>query len=90
MTLTIDTAAKALTLAEAAALLPGRPHIETVRRWCLKGLAGGVRLEYFRSGGKLFTTRPAIEAFLAAQNGYDPAEPRRQRDAADALSSMGV
>jgi hypothetical protein len=46
-------------------------HATTVTRWCLRGvrLAGGarIRLEHFRCGGKLLTTKAAIVRFLAAQ-----------------------
>jgi hypothetical protein len=55
-----------LSLLEAAPLF-GRPHQNTLRRWANKGV-NGVRLETFRLGGKLLTTREACERFVAAQN----------------------
>lgn len=65
MSITVD--ADLLTLAEAAALLPGqngkRPSISTLWRWCRHGL-NGVRLEYVRCGRKMLTSRQALCRFF--------------------------
>lgn len=59
-----------LTLAEAAASCPTKPHIASVWRWCRKGIktsgGGRVRLEHVRIGGRIYTTGPAMERFFAA------------------------
>ncbi len=56
-----------LSLAEAAALIPGNPAPSTVARWAIHGVRG-VRLESFVVGGKRRTSREAIDRFLAALN----------------------
>jgi hypothetical protein len=56
-----------ITLAEAARLLPGRPHSSTLARWALRGVKG-VRLETVKVGGRRFTSREAIERFIEAGN----------------------
>ena len=59
-----------VTLAQAAARCPTRPHIASVWRWCRKGVksaAGGyVRLEHVRIGGRIYTSSEALERFFAA------------------------
>lgn len=61
-----------VSLAEAARGLPPidgvpvRPH--TVWRWCKTGLRGK-RLEHIRRGGRLATTREAVQRFLEAMQG---------------------
>ena len=61
-----------LTLTEAAALLPGRKpgkrlYVNTVWRWCVKGLRG-VRLRSVLVGGQRLTTRRWLREFLQAMN----------------------
>ena len=50
--------------------LPGRPHINTVRRWMFDGVKGdGVKRVKLRSvliGGKRFTTEQWCDEFIAA------------------------
>lgn len=58
---------KPLTLSEAAKIFPGRPHVNTLRRWHHKGYRG-TKLRGFYSGGALCTTEAAIEEFWAALN----------------------
>ena len=57
-----------LSLAEAAAASPGRPHLATVWRWCRKGIKtrAGVRvkLEHIRAGAKLFVTESGLADFF--------------------------
>lgn len=78
------------SLAQAAKLLPGRPHISTLHRWRLKGVKG-VKLDTVVVGGRRFVTREALERFVqattAAANGFPlpTRTPRqRERDIADA------
>jgi hypothetical protein len=61
-----------LTLAEAAALLPGRKpgkrlYVNTVWRWCVKGLRG-VRLRSVLVGGQRLTTRRWLQEFIQAMS----------------------
>lgn len=76
-------------------IVPGRPNLSTVYRWMNRGV-GGVRLETFRAGGKRFTDRAAIERFIAACSGEEPAArtpAQREKAATDAeaeLSELGV
>lgn len=69
-----------LTYAEAAKLLPerARPSYGTWHRWCTVGL-DGVRLESVMIRGRRYTTKEALQAFLAAR-----ALPRAAREAATA------
>jgi len=51
-----------LTLSEAAKRIPGKPHVKTVRRWCLRGVHG-VRLRSWKFGRQLCTTDAALDEF---------------------------
>lgn len=53
-----------LTLPEAARLLPGRPSTCTLWRWRSRGVYG-VRLDSCLIGGRRYTSREAIERFVA-------------------------
>ena len=57
-----------LTMAEASKLAPGRPSSNAIWRWCRKGVksrgGGMVRLEHFRAGRRVFTTREALFRFF--------------------------
>ncbi|VTS04918.1 DUF1580 domain-containing protein [Tuwongella immobilis] len=73
-----------LTLAELARQIPSqrpgkRTHIETLRRWCSKGirLATGqrIRLESLRECGKLTSSLAAYHRFIAAQQPIAPLQP---------------
>jgi len=90
-----------VSFAEAASLFPGRPSINSVHRWRLDGVlvATGerVKLQAFRNGRRWYTTRAAIEAFLAAQNAgaastlLTPTSRERELQAVDAqLAAAGV
>jgi hypothetical protein len=83
----------------------GRPcHSSTPARWCLSGvkLADGrtLRLEHYRTAGRLMTSRAALIRFLAAQQvpvdvpdvaPRSPAERRRAVNAAaEELKRLGV
>jgi hypothetical protein len=52
-----------LTLAEAAEVTPGRPHINTIRRWCYHGFAG-IKLKSMRCGKKRIVPVAALDDFL--------------------------
>jgi hypothetical protein len=54
-----------LTLEQAAARLPGRPHVSTVARWTLHGIRG-VRLPSIKVGGRRFIDERAIASWIAA------------------------
>ncbi len=55
------------SLTEAAKLIPGRPSVNSVWRWCRKGVISRsgcrIRLEHIRAGGKLFTTEQWVKDF---------------------------
>ena len=56
-------------------LIPGQPHHSTLHRWRLRGVRGK-KLETLLVGGKRFTSREAIDRFIAAGNADDaPATP---------------
>ena len=74
---------------EAGAAFPaGRnPSPATLHRWRLKGVCGGVVLETVKIGGARYTSRQAIQRFIARQNSSEQkpeltAEERRARSAA--------
>ena len=80
-----------VTIAEAANLLPGRPHKNTLRRWCHRGFRG-VLLRSFYSGNALCTTHAAIEEFLAAINSSSATSPTSKAHnlAEKKLDAMGI
>jgi hypothetical protein len=81
-----------VTITEATKIFPGRPHKNTLRRFCQRGVRG-VKLAHFYCGAKLCTTRAAIDAFLIATNPSYQAAPvsSDQHEAAEAaLDAMGV
>jgi hypothetical protein len=91
----------ALTLQEARALFPGRPSLQTVWRWVAGlELPSGeiIKLASFKSGGRRYVHRSAIQAFLDAQNaeGAIPVSTRkkpmarRRRDANRRAAAHGV
>ncbi len=52
-----------LSMREAVNSLPSRPHLNTIRRWILKG-ARGRKLDAKLIGGRWFTTKQALDEFL--------------------------
>jgi hypothetical protein len=86
-----------LTMTEAAALLPGRKpgkrlYVNTLRRWCKKGLRNGVRLRSVLIGGHRLTTRRWLQEFIQAMDeAHEPGEssppvirtPRQRKSAAE-------
>lgn len=83
------------TFPQAAKLFPIPPHVATLARWAFKGVRG-VRLEYGRSGRRLFTTVEAVTRFSNALAEADqpvetptptvrrPSPTRRQKQIAEA------
>lgn len=67
-----------LSLAQAPRHIPGRPHVSTVWRWVNQGVRGH-RLEAVAVGGRVFTTRQAIERFLDALNCARSKPPQPER-----------
>lgn len=54
-----------LTLKEAAAILPGRPHVSSLHRWRTRGVRG-VRLCTQLAGGRRVVEIAELERFLDA------------------------
>lgn len=52
-----------LTLRQAIAELPGRPHLSTLIRWYLVGVRG-VKLQTVLCGGRRFVSRRALQVFV--------------------------
>ena len=61
-----------ITIAEAAELIPGKPHICSVHRWILKGI-NGVTLKAVRVGGRRFKSREWVREFIDKQMRADSA-----------------
>lgn len=54
-----------IPLAEAAKLLPGKPHISTLHRWRVRGVRG-VKLPTLMCGGRRCVARSALFEFINA------------------------
>ena len=63
-----------VSLSSAAKLLPGRPHISSIFRWVSRGVRGN-RLETWLIGGRRYTSREALERFIAATTAAAAGEP---------------
>ncbi len=63
----LNAESEALTLADAARTLPGRPNTSTLFRWQTRGVRG-IRLETMLVGGRRFVTRAALDRFFEALN----------------------
>ena len=76
----------------ACSYFPGRPHRATLWRWALSGVMRHgriVKLATQRSGGRRFTTRAAITAFLNECNQLTAApRPNSSMDRADTAGRM--
>lgn len=59
---------KFLSMTDAAKVLPIRPHVCTIWRWCRKGIQARngeyIRLRHFRVGGRMFTTKEDLYEFF--------------------------
>ena len=91
--------ARYITLKEASRLIPGRPHLNTIRRWCSKRGCGGIVLESWRFGNRRVTSLAAIDKFFEKTSGVShrlsKSNPERslsaRHKAAEAeLDDMGV
>jgi hypothetical protein len=96
---------KPISLTEAAKLMPAarngkRCHPSTIFRWAMKGVRG-VRLEVLRLGGRLITSREALQRFAEALSAdleqaprpapRSPAKRRRASERAAAeLEKIGI
>ena len=58
-----------LSLRDAAREIPSRPHINTIRRWVLKG-SRGRKLKAQMIGGRWYTTRSALREFLGTPGNH--------------------
>lgn len=65
----LDNPSDLIPFQQAAALLPGRPHIATLHRWRLHGVRGR-KLPTVLVGGRRFVSRQVLAAWLRA----DPVE----------------
>lgn len=54
-------------LTDLTAILPGKPHISTIRRYVAEGVRGH-RLQTVRVGGRRFVSPEAINEFIKATN----------------------
>ena len=66
----MENLADYILLSEAAKIIPGRPHQSTIWRWAIRGVRG-VKLETIQAGKRRFTTKEAIDQFLAELNTSD-------------------
>lgn len=64
-----------ITLTAATKLIPGRPCVPTVWRWCRNGVMARngerVRLQHWRCGGRLFTSQAALLDFFSRTAAQD-------------------
>lgn len=65
-----------LSLREAAEVVPGSPSPSTLWRWAMRGHKG-VRLEHLCIGGKLFTSRRALQNFFEQTTSRQTRQPKR-------------
>ncbi len=81
-----------ISLREAANSIPSRPHINSVRRWILKG-ARGKKLDAKQVGGRWFTTSEAVQEFVdTPSNAIHPGRQltASQRAATEQVRGMGL
>ena len=81
---------KYLSFAEAAKLLPGRPHVSTWHRWRTHGVHG-VKLATVKIGGRRMVTADDLQRFIeavtcAADGQPAPVRTSRQREKAIAAA----
>jgi hypothetical protein len=75
------------TLADAAKLFPDQPNSSTIWRWHTKGVRG-VRLETTVIAGRRFTTREAIDRFVAATTAVANKQPVPIRSVAQQIRDI--
>lgn len=69
-----------LSLSEAAKVLPGKISTSTIWRWATTGQRG-VRLDSLRIGGRIYTSRRALQSFCEAVSDRAVVEKPHFRDA---------
>ncbi len=82
-----------ISLAESSRLLPGNPSPATIWRWRTRGVRG-IKLQTWQIGGRVYTSREALQAFveatttaaLATSDGTGERSPALQRE----LESAGI
>ena len=72
--------ADVLSLSEAAKALPGKISTSTIWRWATSGQRG-IRLDSLRIGGRLYTSRRALQSFCEAVSQRVVVEKPHYRDA---------
>jgi hypothetical protein len=88
-----------ISLAEVSRAVPGRPALSTIWRWRLKGVRN-VRLETVVVGGRVYSSRQAVERFIAATTAVSSRQPgdasssrerlKARHAAEDFLDSVGI
>jgi hypothetical protein len=56
-----------ISISQAARMIPGRPSVPTVWRWCVRGVRKR-KLASTIVGGRRFTTERAVNEFLRSLN----------------------
>jgi hypothetical protein len=84
----IDLSEDLRSFADVPDLLPRRTggrrvHVSAVYRWASRGIRG-VRLEWVQVGGIRYTSREALDRFVAALSGAAPADAAAARECAAA------
>jgi hypothetical protein len=74
---------KLYTLNEVSRLLPSRPNLSTVWRWCLRGV-GGIKLDARRFGRQWLVSEEALQDFSrklaeASRERLDKPRPPKQK-----------
>lgn len=64
-----------LSLSEAAEVLPGKISTSTIWRWATSGQRG-ILLDSLRIGGRIYTTRRALQSFCEAVSKRQLMKPR--------------
>jgi hypothetical protein len=93
----LDTPSDLIPFQQAAAFLPGRPHIATLHRWRLHGVRGR-KLPTVLVGGRRFVSRQVLAAWLQADSvevtpppiGLSGGSQLRSEAARKALRAFGV
>lgn len=78
-----------LSLAQAARLIPSRPHVSTLWRWCGRGVRG-VRLRTVIVGGRRYTTAAYVADFVAELSASPEAAPAVPAGRARQISSASA
>jgi hypothetical protein len=78
-----------LSIRDACAILPGRPHFNTVRRWMFQG-CNGIKLRSVRFGQKRLTTGQWCAEFVTAVYALEPNSTAAHQEASAVLDAMGV